>query len=53
MVRHPIVGALLERYQDDYKLGELSAEQTLSMWLEKQEYEDPKTTSTYFYNLRN
>ncbi len=53
VVRHPIVGALLERYQDDYKLGELSAEQTLSMWLEKQEYEDPKTTSTYFYNLRN
>ena len=53
VVRHPIVGALLERYQDDYKLGELSAAQTLSMWLEKQEYEDPKTTSTYFYNLRN
>jgi len=53
VVRHPIVGELLERYQDDYKLGEMSAEQTLSMWLEKQEYDDPKTKSSYFYNLRN
>ena len=53
VVRHPIVGELLERYQDDYDLGKLSAEQTLSMWLEKQEYDDPKIKSSYFYNLRN
>ena len=26
VVRHPIVAELLERYQDDYKLGEMSAE---------------------------
>jgi phosphate starvation-inducible protein PhoH and related proteins len=53
VVRHPIVGELLARYQDDYELGKLSAEQTLSMWLEKQEYDDSKTKSSYFYNLRN
>tara|TARA_R100001369_G_scaffold45293_1_gene71472 strand:+ start:621 stop:1445 length:825 start_codon:yes stop_codon:yes gene_type:complete len=53
VVRHPIVGELLTRYQDDFELGKLSAEQTLSMWLEKQEYDDPKTKSSYFYNLRN
>lgn len=53
VVRHPIVAALLERYQDDYELGALSAEETLSMWIEKQEYEEPKTISNYFYKMRN
>mgnify|MGYP003628151776 FL=1 len=53
VVRHPIVAELLTRYQDDYELGALSAEETLSMWLEKQEYDEPKTTSKYFYKIRN
>ena len=53
VVRHPIVAALLERYQDDYELGALSAEETLSMCIEKQEYEEPKTISNYFYKMRN
>ena len=53
VVRHPIVSELLARYQDDYELGELSAEQTLSMWLEKQEYDEPKATSKFFYKIRN
>ena len=53
VVRHPIVGELLARYQDDYKLGALSAEETLSMWLEKQEYDEPKATSKFFYKIRN
>ena len=33
VVRHPIVSELLARYQDDYELGALSAEETLSLWL--------------------
>ena len=53
VVRHPIVGELLARYQDDYELGALSAEETLSMWLEKQEYDEPKATSKFFYKIRN
>ena len=53
VVRHPIVGELLARYKDDFQLGKLSAEETLSMWLEKQEYDEPKATSKYFYKIRN
>jgi len=53
VVRHPIVSELLARYQDDYKIGVLSAEETLSMWLEKQEYDEPKATSKFFYKIRN
>ena len=53
VVRHPIVGELLARYQDDYELGALSAEETLSMWLQKQEYDEPKATSKFFYKIRN
>ena len=52
VVRHPIVAELLERYKDEYELGVLSAEETLSMWLEKQEYDEPKH-SNYFFKLRN
>ena len=53
VVRHPIVAELLERYQDDYELGALSAEETLSMWIEKQEYDEPQIVNKYFYNMRN
>ena len=53
VVRHPIVSELLARYQDDYELGALSAEETLSLWLEKQEYDEPKATSKFFYKIRN
>ena len=53
VVRHPIVSELLARYQDDYELGALSAEETLSLWLEKQEYDEPKSTSKFFYKIRN
>ena len=53
VVRHPIVAHLLERYQDDYELGALSAEETLSMWIGKQEYDEPHLTNRYFYNMRN
>jgi phosphate starvation-inducible protein PhoH len=53
VVRHPIVAELLERYQDEYELGTLSAEETLSMWIEKQEYDEPITTNRYFYKIRN
>ena len=53
VVRHPIVGELLERYQNDYELGVLSAEETLSMWIEKQEYDEPFIKNRYFYNMRN
>jgi hypothetical protein len=53
VVRHPIVAELLSRYKDDYDLGVLSAEETLSMWIEKQEYDEPSTVNRYFYNLRN
>ena len=53
VVRHPIVAQLLERYQDDYELGAESAEETLSMWIEKQTYEEPKISNRYFYTLRN
>jgi len=52
VVRHPIVAELLERYKDEYELGVLSAEETLSMWLEKQEYDEP-THNNYFFKLRN
>ena len=53
VVRHPIVAELLERYQDDYKLGTLSAEETLSMWIEKQQYDKPHIVNKYFYKMRN
>ena len=53
VVRHPIVAQLLERYQDDYKLGALSAEETLSMWIEKQTYEDPQISNRYFWKIRS
>ena len=53
VVRHPIVAELLERYQEDYKLGEMSAEETLSMWIEKQTYDEPSVTNRYFYKIRN
>ena len=53
VVRHPIVAELLDRYQDDYELGALSAEETLSMWIEKQEYDEPHVSNKYFYNMRN
>ena len=53
VVRHPIVAEMLERYQDDYDIGILSAEETLSMWIERQIYDEPTTKNRYFYNLRN
>lgn len=53
VVRHPIVAQLLERYQDDYELGVLSAEETLSMWIEKQTYEEPTISNRFFYKIRN
>ena len=53
VVRHPIVAQLLERYQDDYELGSLSAEETLSMWIEKQTYEDPQISNRYFWKIRS
>lgn len=53
VVRHPIVAELLERYQDDYELGALSAEETLSMWIKKQHYDESTVTNRYFYKIRN
>tara|TARA_R100001463_G_scaffold31363_3_gene70936 strand:+ start:397 stop:1227 length:831 start_codon:yes stop_codon:yes gene_type:complete len=53
VVRHPIVADMLERYQDDYDIGVLSAEETLSMWIERQTYDEPTIKNRYFYNLRN
>ena len=53
VVRHPIVAELLERYQDGYELGALSAEETLSMWIKEQEYDEPQIVNKYFYNMRN
>mgnify|MGYP001451197670 FL=1 len=53
VVRHPIVADLLERYQDNYELGHLSAEETLSMWIQKQTYDEPTVTNRYFYKIRN
>ncbi len=53
VVRHPIVADMLERYQDDYDIGILSAEETLSMWIERQTYDEPTIKNRYFYNLRN
>ena len=53
VVRHPIVSELLARYKDDFQLGKLSAEETLSMWLQRQEYDEPKATSKFFYKIRN
>ena len=53
IVRHPIVAELLGRYQDDFKIGELSAEETLSMWIEKQEYDEPAVANKFFYKIRN
>ena len=52
VVRHPIVAELLERYKDEYELGALSAEETLSLWLKNQEYDENKF-SNYFFKLRN
>lgn len=53
VVRHPIVAEMLERYQDDYQLGNLSAEKTLSLWIKQQTYDEPETKNRYFYELRN
>ena len=53
VVRHPIVAEMLERYQDDYDIGILTAEETLSMWIERQTYDEPTIKNRYFYNLRN
>ncbi len=53
VVRHPIVAEMLERYQDDYELGVLSAEETLSMWIEKQTYDEPNISNRYFYKIRH
>ena len=53
VVRHPIVAELLSRYQNEYELGALSAEETLSMWIDKQEYDEPNVTNKYFYKIRN
>jgi len=53
IVRHPIVAELLGRYQNDFKIGELSAEETLSMWIEKQEYDEPVVANKFFYKIRN
>ena len=53
VVRHPIVAELLNRYQDDYQLGDLSAEKTLSMWIERQNYDEPDVVNRYFYKIRN
>ena len=52
VIRHPIVAELLERYKDEYELGVLSAEETLSLWLKKQDYDEPKY-SNYFFKIRN
>ena len=52
VVRHPIVAELLERYKDEYEMGVLSAEETLSLWLKKQDYDEPKYNN-YFFKLRN
>ena len=52
VVRHPIVAELLERYKEEYQLGVLSAEETLSLWLKKQEYEEPKYDN-YFFRIKN
>ena len=52
VVRHPIVAELLERYKEEYELGALSAEETLSLWLKNQEYDENKF-SNYFFKLRN
>ena len=52
VVRHPIEAELLERYKDEYELGALSAEETLSLWLKNQEYDENKF-SNYFFKLRN
>jgi len=53
VVRHPIVAQLLERYQEGYELGAESAEETLSMWIEKQTYDEPTISNNYFYKIRN
>ena len=52
VVRHPIAAELLERSKDEYELGALSAEETLSLWLKNQEYDENKF-SNYFFKLRN
>ena len=52
VVRHPIVAELLERYKDEYELGALSAEETLSLRLKNQQYDENKF-SNYFFKLRN
>ena len=52
VVRHPIVAELLERYKDEYELGALSAEETLSLWLKNQQYDENKF-SNYFFKIRN
>ena len=53
VVRHPIVAQLLERYQEGYELGAESAEETLSMWIEKQTYDEPTINNNYYYKIRN
>ena len=37
----------------DEEADKLSAEETLSLWLERQEYDEPKATSKYFYKIRS
>mgnify|MGYP003113241907 FL=1 len=53
VVRHPIVAQLLERYQEGYELGAESAEETLSMWIQKQTYDEPQVQNRFFYKIRN
>ena len=53
VVRYPIVAQLLVRYQDGYELGAESAEETLSMWIEKQTYDESTISNNYFYKIRN
>ena len=42
-----------KKFGDKGDMGVLSAEETLSMWIQRQTYDEPKTKNRYFYNLRN
>jgi len=50
IVRHPIVGELLDRYDENYELGDSSAEVTLSEWLTHPTYDVPKYNKRYELN---
>jgi len=50
IVRHPIVSELLNRYQDEFELPNVSAEVTLSKWLEHPTYDVPKYHKKYELN---